>query len=91
MRRLIFYVLLVLAVSLQAQIGGNATYKFLNLSISAKQSALGGKVYTSLKGDVFQPSFNPATLDSIHNNIVGINYTSYWLISIMAISPLPKK
>lgn len=77
MRRLIFYVLLVLAVSLQAQIGGNATYKFLNLSISAKQAALGGKVYTSLKGDIFQPSFNPATLDSTHNNIIGINYTNY--------------
>jgi len=59
------------------QLGGNATYKFLNLSVSAKQAAFGGKVYTSLKGDIFQPGFNPATLDSTLNNKVGANYTDY--------------
>ena len=60
-----------------AQTGGDATFKFLNLSISAKQAALGGKVYTGLKNDIFQPAFNPATLDSTLNNRLGINYTDY--------------
>ena len=62
---------------IQAQTGGDATFKFLNLSISAKQAALGGKVYTGLKNDIFQPAFNPATLDSTLNNQLGINYTDY--------------
>lgn len=61
----------------QAQTGGNATFKFLNLSISAKQASLGGKVYTGLKSDIFQPAFNPATLDSTLNNHIGVNYTDY--------------
>jgi len=60
-----------------AQIGGNSVYKFLNLSVSAKQSGLGGKVYTPLKGDIFQPGFNPATIDTTMHNKLGINYVSY--------------
>ena len=74
----IFTFLFLLSVFLSfAQTGGNAVYKFLNLSISAKQSALGGEVYTGIKGDIFQPAFNPATLDSTMQNKLGANYVSY--------------
>lgn len=62
---------------IQAQIGGNSVYKFLNLAGSAKQTALGGKVFTSLNGDIFQPAQNPAVLDSTMNNKLGANYSSY--------------
>ena len=61
----------------KAQIGGNSVYKFLNLSISAKQSGLGGEVYTGIKNDIFQPAFNPASLDSTMHNKLGLNYVSY--------------
>jgi hypothetical protein len=77
MKQIFLLLLILFAFSLPAQTGGNAVYKFLNLSISAKQSALGGKVYTGLKGDVFQPVFNPATIDSTLNNKFGLNYVSY--------------
>ncbi len=77
MRFYLLYTLLWLSFGLTAQIGGNATYKFLNLSVSAKQAAFGGKVYTGLKGDIFQPAFNPATLDSTLHNKLGINYVDY--------------
>jgi hypothetical protein len=77
MKKIFLLLLILLSSSLLAQIGGDAVYKFLNLSISAKQSALGGKVYTGLKGDIFQPAFNPATIDSTLNNKFGINYVSY--------------
>ena len=70
-------ILIFTAWIMPAQIGGKATYKFLNLSISAKQAALGGKVYTGLKNDIFQPAFNPATLDSTLNNHLGANYADY--------------
>ncbi len=72
---ILFFILSSLPVS--AQIGGNSVYKFLNLSVSAKQSALGGKVFTGLKGDIFQGAFNPATIDSTLNNKLGVNYVSY--------------
>ena len=77
MKQFFLLLLILFTVSLPAQIGGNAVYKFLNLSISAKQSALGGKVYTGLQGDVFQPAFNPATIDTTLNNKLGVNYVSY--------------
>jgi len=62
---------------LTAQIGGNSVFQFLNLSVSAKQSALGGKVYTGLNDDIFQPAFNPAVIQPAMNNKIGINYVSY--------------
>jgi len=76
--RLFFIVIsFVISFNLTAQIGGKATYQFLNLAVSAKQAAFGGKVYTGLKSDIFQPAFNPATLDSTLNNRLGVNYTDY--------------
>ncbi len=60
-----------------SQIGGNSVYKFLNLPGSAKQTALGGKVFTGLNNDIFQPASNPATLNKDMNNRVGVNYSSY--------------
>jgi len=77
MRVLFLSISMFLSFLLQAQIGGQATFKFLNLSISAKQAALGGKIYTGLKQDIFQPAFNPATLDSTLENHLGVNYTDY--------------
>ncbi len=62
---------------LTAQIGGDAVFKFLNLSISAKQASLGGKVFTGLHNDIFQPAYNPATIDSAMDNHLGANYSSY--------------
>ncbi len=80
MKRIIIIIIIILIfskISIYAQTGGNATFKFLDLSVSAKQAALGGKVYTGLKNDIFQPAFNPATLDSTMNNKLGVNYTAY--------------
>ncbi len=77
MRHLIITITIFFVCVTQAQTGGDATFKFLNLSISAKQAALGGKVYTGLNNDIFQPAFNPATLDSTLNNRIGVNYTDY--------------
>ncbi len=77
MRYFFFTFLLLPSLLLQGQTGGNTTFKFLNLSISAKQAALGGKVYTNLKNDIFQPTFNPATLDSTLHNQIGVNYADY--------------
>jgi len=76
MRR-IFYLFFVFGGILQAQIGGHSVYQFLNLSISAKQAAFGGKVFTGMNHDIFQPAYNPATLDSVMDGHLGANYVSY--------------
>jgi len=77
MKKRLTFLFILTTLFVSAQIGGKSTYAFLNLSASAKQTALGGKAYTDLKGDIFQPAFNPATLDSTMVNKLGVNYVSY--------------
>ncbi len=73
----IFIFFLIFTTVSNAQIGGNSVYKFLNLPGSAKQTALGGKVFTGLNNDIFQPAGNPASLAEEMNNKAGVNYSSY--------------
>ena len=60
-----------------AQVGGEATYQFLNLVSSPRQAALGGKVLTNVDYDVTQALYNPATINVAMDNQLAINYTSY--------------
>jgi hypothetical protein len=78
MKILIFSLLLALVIPLctAAQIGGGYVYQFLNISSSARQVALGGEVLT-LKNDINQALWNPATINSSSNNKLAINYISY--------------
>jgi len=62
---------------IQAQVGGEATYQFLNLVSSPRQAALGGKVLTNVDYDVTQALFNPATINVDMDNQLALNYTSY--------------
>lgn len=64
-------------VSAFSQIGGEATYQFLNLVSSPRQAALGGKVYTNVDYDVSQALYNPATINVDMDNQLALNYTSY--------------
>ncbi|MFD1162314.1 type IX secretion system protein PorQ [Hwangdonia seohaensis] len=60
-----------------AQVGGEATYQFLNLVSSPRQAALGGKVLTNVDYDVTQGLYNPATINVAMDNQLAVNYTSY--------------
>lgn len=60
-----------------AQIGGRATYQFLNLPASPKQAALGGKVLTDYTYDPTSAMFNPATINLEMDNNVSLNYMNY--------------
>ncbi len=60
-----------------AQVGGEATYQFLNLVSSPRQAALGGKVLTNVDYDVAQGLYNPATINPQMDNQLALNYTSY--------------
>lgn len=62
----------------RAQIGGEYTYQFLELTNSARIAALGGvQVALSDPDDLNMPFYNPALLHQNMNNILLVNYTSY--------------
>jgi len=59
------------------QLGGEATYQFLNLVSSPRQAALGGMVLTNVDYDVTQALYNPATINVEMDNQLALNYSSY--------------
>lgn len=60
-----------------AQVGGRATYQFLNLGISPRQVALGGKVVTNYDYDPTQGLYNPASINWQMDNQLSVNYNNY--------------
>jgi hypothetical protein len=60
-----------------SQVGGEATYQFLNLVSSPRQAALGGKVLTNVDYDVTQGLYNPATINVEMDNQLALNFSSY--------------
>ncbi len=74
---LLFFFLLASTVTVLAQLGGKATYQFLNLMSSPRQAALGGKIITNVDYDVTQALYNPATINVEMDNQLALNYASY--------------
>lgn len=70
-------VLMLLALPVFAQLGGEATYQFLNLVSSPRQAALGGKTITNFDHDVTEALYNPASINYKMNNQLAVNYSSY--------------
>lgn len=61
-----------------AQIGGQNTYQFLNLPVSPKISALGGKNITSYSSDPTNALANPALINFEMHNQMSANYMNYF-------------
>lgn len=76
LKKLLFFNFLLYYLSINAQVGGEEIYQFLNLSTSARQVALGGEVLTILD-DVNQPIWNPSVISANIDNKLSVNYTSY--------------
>ncbi|WP_157723975.1 type IX secretion system protein PorQ [Winogradskyella sediminis] len=68
---------MLLALPLFAQLGGEATYQFLNLVSSPRQAALGGKIITNFDHDVTEALYNPASINYKMSNQLAVNYSSY--------------
>jgi hypothetical protein len=78
MKRTIIAIILLCPVSsIFSQVGGEATYQFLNLISSPRQAALGGKVITNVDYDVTQGLYNPATINVEMDNQLALNYSNY--------------
>ncbi|MBX2828148.1 MAG: type IX secretion system protein PorQ [Flavobacteriaceae bacterium] len=76
-KNLILLFALCLATTTFAQVGGRATYQFLNLLNSPRQAALGGKTVTNYDYDPTQGLFNPASINPEMDNQLSINYNNY--------------
>lgn len=68
---------LFISVTVSAQIGGNATYQFLNLVNNPRMAALGGKVITNHDYDPIQAIWNPASINVEMDKQLSLNYTNY--------------
>ncbi len=80
MNRKIYLIFLcwMAALSSNAQVGGEATYQFLELTNSARIAALGGtQIALADTGDLNLPYHNPALLHQGMNNIFLVNYVNY--------------
>ena len=72
----ILFLILSPYLTLNAQVGGESVYQFLNISTSARQIALGGEVLT-LEDDINQPMWNPAVINNNLDTKLSVNYASY--------------
>ena len=73
----IFLVLQFIGNSVFGQIGGSGTYKFLDLTNSAKIASLGGTQIALTDKDITLPFYNPSLLTDSMRNQIAVNYVSY--------------
>jgi len=64
-------------LSCLAQLGGEATYQFLNLTTSPRQAALGGQLIAAYDDDVFLPLWNPAAINDEMDKQLALSYVDY--------------
>jgi len=72
------FIFFVFHALLFGQIGGQSVYPFLNLPLSPRQVALGGKVITIFDKDVNQGAINPAAINIEMDNHLSVNYSSLY-------------
>lgn len=72
-------ILLVASLTGKAQIGGETTYQFLELTNSARMAALGGiQVAVNDTSDLNLPYYNPSLLAPAMSNQLLVNYVDYF-------------
>lgn len=77
LRSTFFTLSLILSSTLSyGQIGGNATYAFLNLSPAARPSGLAQATLASVGRDIQFTWLNPALLHEDHRNQIGFSYVN---------------
>jgi hypothetical protein len=73
-----FLLTLMAALPARSQIGGEATYTFLNISNSARIAALGGNVAAIRDNDITLTQTNPSLITpEMHNNL-SLSYVNYF-------------
>lgn len=70
--------LLLLSFRVSAQLGGNSTYAFLDLTYSARVASLGGKVAAIPDDDLNLAFQNPSALNYAMSDHLVLNYINYF-------------
>ncbi|MBA3706800.1 MAG: type IX secretion system protein PorQ [Bacteroidetes bacterium] len=74
---LLLFVIPLVCFPAFAQVGGNNTFEFLNLPISARVTALGGNLISVKDNDLNVALINPSLLTDSMNNNVALSYINY--------------
>ena len=78
MKKLLFAsFILVQSAFVYGQIGGNSTYRFLDIPASARATAMGGQVISLRDSDLNLVADNPALLDSNMHTHASMSYVNY--------------
>lgn len=78
MKKIVLFYLLILSFEkLFSQVGGLATYSYLNLPIPARTAALGGSSIALKDDDINTAVQNPASLSSKTNNALSGSYINF--------------
>ena len=81
-RKFLYALFLILLVIINntanAQIGGNNTYEFLNLTSSARIAAMGGDFLTINDNDITLVESNPSLINPAINNKLGVAYVDFF-------------
>ncbi len=77
MKKALIPLFFILSAGVYGQLGGRATYQFLNLMSSPRQAALGGKIITNYDYDPDSALYNPANINYRMDNQLAVNYVSY--------------
>jgi hypothetical protein len=78
LRSLTFLSLALLAPSLYSQLGGDASYRVLDVPSSARSAALGGNYIAVYDNDINLGIFNPALLNRTMGSQVALSYLPYF-------------
>jgi len=79
MKQYIFCLLFCVCISFSnAQTGGNEVYKFLNLPVSARVSAMGGKLFSVRDNNPALAIMNPSMLNPSMNMGTSLNLVDYF-------------
>ena len=84
MRYFLQIVVLLIVVQLQAQVGGEKSYEFVNIPHSAKLSGLGGINISSANNDVNMLFSNPALVGEALDGHLSFNYLTYFANTSMS-------
>lgn len=77
-RLLLICIITISGIAAFAQVGGNNTYEFLNLPISARVTALGGNLISVKDNDLNVSLINPSLLTDSMNNNIALSYINYF-------------
>lgn len=75
---LLSVILIIICNSANAQIGGNNTYEFLNLTSSARIAAMGGDFLTINDNDITLVESNPSLINPGMSNKLGVAYVDFF-------------